>query len=197
MTSLRKIHGRSMLLILLSSALLWWGCPSEGTQVKTGGSGSTGGAGGSSKFSEIKDGETAPTFSLKDLGGRSHTLAQYKGKVVLVNFWATWCEPCKKEFPHFQGFLDKYRKKGFEILAISIDEGRSVSQVGPTVRRLGYNFTTLLDTEGRVVGQFNPKRHCPYSVLVDRKGMIRMRHEGYNPGDEAALEKLIVRLIKE
>ncbi|TNE44243.1 MAG: redoxin domain-containing protein [Deltaproteobacteria bacterium] len=195
MTSLGTRHGRCTLLVLLCGAFLWWGCPSEGGQVKTGPF--SGSASGASKMSEIKDGETAPSFSLKDLGGRSHSLSQYKGKVVLVNFWATWCEPCKKEFPHFQGFLDKYRKQGFEILAISIDEGRSVSAVGPTVRRLGYNFTTLLDTEGRVVGQFNPKRHCPYSALVDRKGRIRLRHEGYNPGDEVPLEKLIVRLLQE
>lgn len=177
-------------MILLCSSLVWWGCPSEGTQVRT----ST-----SSEASKLEDvqGETPPEFSLKDLEGQTHTLRQYRNKVVLVNFWATWCEPCKKEFPHFQAFLDKYRTKGFEILAISTDEGRTVSAVGPTVRRLGYTFTVLLDIDGQVLGQFSPKRNCPYSVLIDRQGKIRMRHQGYNPGDEVALEKKMQSLLQE
>lgn len=166
------------------------GCPSDTTNIRTGGKK------GSSKFQEVK-GVSAPSFSLRDLKGRTHSLSQYKNKVVLLNFWATWCEPCKKEFPHFQRFSNNYSKQGLKVLAVSIDEGRSAANVGPTIYRYGYRFTVLLDKEGRVVNLYNPKQHCPYSVLIDRRGQIRMQHQGYNPGDEQGLEKMIVRLLKE
>lgn len=192
MNRAEQVQWRRIVLFAVLGAFSILACETQQANLKRGGVAS---AAKTSKLQDVK--EVAPTFSLKDLGGRSHSLSNYKGKVVLVNFWATWCEPCKKEFPHFQNFLNKYRGKGFEILAVSIDEGRSVSSVGPTVRRFGYNFTVLLDTEGRVISRFNPKRHCPYSALVDRKGRIRMRHQGYNAGDEVALEKKIVALLKE
>lgn len=195
--SLKRQTG--LFIAVLCSSGLWWGCPSESTQVRTTNTGNASNTSGSSERSKLEDvqGEAPPEFSLKDLEGQSHSLDRYRNKVVLVNFWATWCEPCKKEFPHFQSFLDKYQKQGFEVLAISTDEGRTVSAVGPTVRRLGYSFTVLLDLEGRVLRKFSPKGNCPYSVLLDRQGKIRMRHEGYNPGDETALEKKVQLLLRE
>lgn len=178
-------------VLLLAGVIGLMGCPLTGTQTKTN---NTTGA-----KSQMKDvtGETAPGFTLQDLRGQTHSLAQYKGKVVLLNFWATWCGPCKKEFPHFQRFLNSYKSKGFQILAVSVDDARQKSEVGPTIYRYGYNFTVLLDAEKRVVSLYNPKVHCPYSVLIGKKGQIRWRHQGYHPGDEVAMERKIVSLIKE
>lgn len=142
-------------------------------------------------------GQMAPAFELNDLDDNSHTLAQYKGKVVIVNFWATWCGPCKKEFPHLDRILKTHKEKGLVILAISTDEASSASQIGPMVSRYGYQFTVLHDKDGSVISLYNPKKHCPYTVVVDRKGQIRMSHQGYTPGDEKPLEKRVIDLLKE
>lgn len=179
-------------IALLAGTMGLMGCPITGNQVKTGGQ-----TGGSKSAMKDVSGETAPDFTLQDLKGQSHSLSQYKGKVVLLNFWATWCGPCKKEFPHFQRFLKKYEAKGFKILAVSIDDARQKSEVGPTVYRYGYSFTVLHDAEKRVVSLFNPKHRAPYSVLVGKKGQIRWRHEGYHPGDEVTMEKKIASLLQE
>jgi peroxiredoxin len=142
-------------------------------------------------------GDQAPAFMLRDIKGQTHTLAQHRNKVILLNFWATWCVPCLKEFPHLQRLYEQYRARGFEILAVSIDEARTRAAVGPTIYRYGYTFTVLIDEEDRVTGLFNPKRHSPYTILIDRHGNIRMRHQGYNPGDERSLETQIIALLNE
>lgn len=190
---MKRIHSVRVCVaftFLLGSGVLL-GCPTTGSTVR----GQTT-AQSASKMQDVK-GETAPDFTLQDLKGRTHSLSQYKGKVVLLNFWATWCEPCKKEFPHFERFLKTYKPKGLSVLAVSIDDARAKSEVGPTIYRYGYTFTVLLDSEKRVVGLYNPKHHSPYSVLIDRKGQIRKRHQGYQAGDENALEQEIKKLLKE
>ena len=103
-----------------------------------------------SQWKTVK-GVAASNFRLRDINDRSHNLKQYKGKVVLLNFWATWCAPCLKEFPHVQKLHERYKNQGLKVLAVSVDEGNSVSQVKPMIYRYGYNFSVLLDTEGRVV----------------------------------------------
>lgn len=193
-TRLKPTHpGLLFLLCLICFALS--GCPSKTTQVKTDKQTTTAQKPKTSKWS-IVEGTEAPAFTLRDIRGRSHELKKYRGSVILLNFWATWCRPCLKEFPHFQKLQDRYKSKGLKILAVSIDEGNSVSQVAPMIYRYGYNFTVLLDTEGRVVTSYNPKRHCPYTALIDRKGQLRLTHQGYNPGDEKDLAKHIRRLLR-
>jgi len=197
-----------------ASFLLWWvwmmllvaGCPASGGQVKTLGKNPAtkkvaqkAPKKATKKTSKWKAlaGQPAPDFSLRDLRKRRHTLRQYRGKVILLNFWATWCAPCKKEFPHFDALLKKYKKKGLVILAANGDEAGSLSQVGPMIYRYGYRFTVLLDTESRVISLYNPKRHRPFTALIDRQGQLRMTHQGYIPGDEVALEKHIQTLLNE
>ncbi|MCB9639119.1 MAG: TlpA family protein disulfide reductase [Myxococcales bacterium] len=149
-----------------------------------------------SKFVE-QNAAPAPDFQLRDLRGDTHQLKDFRGKVVLLNFWATWCSPCLKELQHFQKMYEVHKKEGLEIVAVSVDEAQTVAQVGPLINRYGYNFRVLLDTEGRVVTQFNPNRHNPFSVLIDRKGNMRMNHQGYTPGDEIEMEKIVKQLLQE
>lgn len=181
-------------LVLCVALLVGPGCTTTGTSTTGGTKDSQASA---AARMQMVQGGPAPAFSLPDLKGQSHSLSQYKGKVILLNFWATWCEPCKKEFPHFQRFHQQYGSKGLQILAVSVDDARAKGEVGPTIYRYGYQFDVLLDSEKRVVGLFNPKQHCPYSVVIDRKGDIRWRHQGYHPGDEKTMEQVILTFLKE
>ena len=140
-------------------------------------------------------GETAPEFSLRDINGKEVSLSSYKGKVVLVNFWATWCGPCKLEMPHLDKMDREFEEKGFEVISISTDDARAASKVKPLIKRGGYGFTVLLDKDTSVVSQYNPAKTLPYNVLIDRSGGIHKVFQGYNPGDEVELRKEVEALL--
>lgn len=139
--------------------------------------------------------QAAPDFTLTDLDGRTVRLSDHRGKVVVINFWATWCVPCAAELPHLQRLYAKYRDQGLEILAISMDGPESVAAVGPQVRQYGLTFPVLLDEETRVVGVYNPKRTAPFTAIVGRDGAVATTREGYSAGDEVALEAELAALL--
>ncbi len=140
-------------------------------------------------------GEAAPDFSLRDINGKEVSLSSHKGKVVLVNFWATWCGPCKLEMPHLDKMDRELESKGFEVLSVSTDDARASSKVKPLVKRGGYGFTVLLDKDTTVVSQYNPAKTLPYNVLIDRGGNIHKVYQGYNPGDEVELRHDVEALL--
>jgi len=140
-------------------------------------------------------GEPAPDFSLRDINGKEVSLSSQKGKVVLVNFWATWCGPCKLEMPHLDKMDRELEAKGFEVISISTDDARAASKVKPLIKRGGYGFTVLLDKDTSVVSQYNPAKTLPYNVLIDREGNIHKVFQGYNPGDEVELRHEIEALL--
>ncbi len=140
-------------------------------------------------------GEPAPEFSLRDINGQEVALSSFKGKVVLVNFWATWCGPCKLEMPHLDKMDRDLESKGFEVISISTDDARAASKVKPLIKRGGYGFTVLLDKETKVVSQYNPAKTLPYNVLIDRSGNIHKVFQGYNPGDEVELRHEVEALL--
>ena len=142
-------------------------------------------------------GEVAPNFTLRDINNQNVSLADQKGKVVLLNFWATWCQPCRAEHSKLELMYKELKPKGLEILAVSADDARSSSQVKPMVVRAGISFPVLLDPATSVVSQYNPAKALPYNVIIDRAGKIRQVHQGYNPGDEVALHDEIVALLAE
>ncbi|MDQ7082775.1 MAG: TlpA disulfide reductase family protein [Aquificota bacterium] len=113
-------------------------------------------------------GKEAPDFRLKDLSGKEVSLSDFRGKVVLVNFWATWCPPCKEEIPIFQRVYKKYRDKGFEILAISSDS--SPDPVKKFVKEYGLGFIVLYD-DGSVAQKYGIQG-LPTSFLINREGKI-------------------------
>ncbi|HWM87518.1 MAG TPA: TlpA disulfide reductase family protein [Kofleriaceae bacterium] len=137
----------------------------------------------------------APDFALRDLSGRTVRLSDHRGKVVLVNFWATWCVPCAAELPHLERLYNKYRDQGFVVLAISMDGPESSANVDPHARRYGLTFPVLLDEETRVVATYNPKRTAPFTVMIGRGGEVAGTREGYHAGDEIAVEEDIRALI--
>lgn len=142
-------------------------------------------------------GSGAPDFALRDLGGQTVRLSDHRGKVVLVNFWATWCVPCAAELPHLERLYNKYREQGFVVLAISMDGPETSANVDPHARRHGLTFPVLLDEETRVTGTYNPKRTAPFTVMIGRDGEVARTREGYHAGDEIAVEADIQSLIGE
>jgi peroxiredoxin len=115
-------------------------------------------------------GSPAPDFSLEDTAGRTVTLGDYRGKVVLINFWATWCLPCRAEMPELESIYRARRGDGFEVVAIDLQE--SDAEVQPFMEELGLTFPALLDRDGFVSRAYRA-RALPSSFLVDRQGTIR------------------------
>lgn len=115
-------------------------------------------------------GTTAEDFQLTDLAGKRQSLSQYRGKVVLVNFWATWCKPCTTEMPAMQAMYDKLQDKGFVVLAVN--ELEDEAKVREHIQQHGHTFPVLLDSDNKVANQFGVFG-LPVSVFIDEKGVVR------------------------
>ena len=137
----------------------------------------------------------APDFALRSLEGQTVHLSDYVGKVVVLDFWATWCTPCLAEIPHLQALYEAHEKEGLVILGLSIDGPETLSNVAPMVRRYALTFPILLDDETRVLAQYNPARDAPFAVIIDRAGKVVERRTGYQTGDEKSLEARLVELL--
>jgi peroxiredoxin len=138
---------------------------------------------------------TPPDFELETLSGATERLGDHLGKeVVLVDFWATFCEPCLASMPHLDALYRKYKDSGFVVLGVSIDGPDSIAQVRSEVGKLGVTFPILLDQETRVVGLYNPKTSAPYSVLIGRDGRILAKREGYAVGSNALEADIVAAL---
>lgn len=115
-------------------------------------------------------GTPAEDFRLVDLEGKQQSLSQYRGKVVLVNFWATWCKPCTTEMPAMQATYDKLREKGFVVLAIN--ELEDDAKVREHIKQYGHTFPVLMDRDNKVANQFGVFG-LPVSVFIDEKGVVQ------------------------
>jgi peroxiredoxin len=136
----------------------------------------------------------APDFTLRGADGRNLRLAEQRGQVVLVNFWASWCGPCKQEMPQLNRLYDKYRSAGFVMLGVNIDDDARVGASAAV--RWGVKFPVLLDSEKTVSRQYD-MGSMPATVLIDRDGRVRYLHRGYREGVEEAYERQIRELVKE
>ncbi len=115
-------------------------------------------------------GTPADEFRLTDLDGKTHNLSQYRGKIVLVNFWATWCKPCTTEMPAMQASFDKLRDKGFVVLAIN--ELEDDDKVQAHIKQYGHTFPVLMDRDNKVANQFGVFG-LPVSVFIDQQGRVQ------------------------
>jgi peroxiredoxin len=139
------------------------------------------------------DGGGVADFTLKDVHGKSHSLSEHLGsKVILLSFWATWCEPCKKEMVQLEELFTAHKDRGLMILSISMDEPETQGDARTYATQRRFTFPVLLDTESQVTGQFNPRRAAPYNLVIDRRRRIAWTHEGYVPGDEKTLEQAVL-----
>jgi len=140
-------------------------------------------------------GPKAPDFSLRTLEGKRVRLSDYEGKVVLLSFWATWCAPCKQELPILQRLLDKYEKDGLAVLAINIDDPKTVAEVRRFVADRKLKMPVPLDGDSKVLGRFNPRHSLPFLQAIDREGRRAFHHTGFTSGTEKQLEEQILALL--
>jgi peroxiredoxin len=172
----------------LAIAVVWAACAGCGGAAAT----------GAASDAPSKSDATPPDFQLDSLTGEPVRLSDHLGKnVVLVDFWATFCEPCLASMPHLDALYNKYKDQGFVVLGVSIDGPDSIALVRNEVQKHRVSFPILLDQETRVVALYNPKTSAPYSVLIGKNGRVRQKREGYTTGSAAALEADIVAALKE
>ncbi|HET9955034.1 MAG TPA: TlpA disulfide reductase family protein [Polyangiaceae bacterium] len=139
---------------------------------------------------QVGPAQAPPDFELRALDGSSVRLSDYLGKqVVLIDFWATYCEPCLRAMPTLDALYRKHRARGFVVLGVAIDPADSISEVRADVQKLGVSFPVLLDQDTRVVAAYNPKTSAPFSVLIGRDGRILRKKEGYSSDSGANLER--------
>jgi len=138
---------------------------------------------------------SGPDFRLRSLSGDLVRLSDLRGKVVLIAFWATWCEPCQMELAQLGPLWEELRPRGFELLGVSVDTADREAEVRRIARRSQYRFPVLLDQTSEVTDRFQPTMELPFSVLIARDGRIAARHQGYRPGDEALLHREIQALL--
>jgi peroxiredoxin len=144
----------------------------------------------------VAAGSAASDFSARDAEGKTVKLSEHLGKdVILLNFCATWCEPCVAEFPHLRRMYEANKAKGFLVLAIAMDGPETVANVPAFARRNQLNFPMLTDEDSRIASLYNPKKSAPLSVLIDKGGKIVAIREGYNPGDEEFLAKDVAKAL--
>ena len=138
--------------------------------------------------------EQAPDFTLKSLDGQNLRLEEYRGQVVLINFWASWCGPCRQEMPILDQLHKRYEDTGFAVLGVNV-EGE-IAPAQKIVDKTNVTFPVLID-EGQSVSQMYDLEAMPSTVVVDRNGVIRYVHMGYKPGDEAKYVEIVKQLIRE
>lgn len=141
--------------------------------------------------SSDNSGQAAPAFTLDTIDGQQVSLADYKGKVVLIDFWSTTCKPCLQEMPELVEIYKARKDKGFEILAIATDPPETVANVRPVAKNHGMIFPVLLDEESEVMDLYNPKGTLPFTLIVNRSGNIVLKRASYTPGDVESAKKLV------
>lgn len=138
--------------------------------------------------------DAAPDFTLKSSTGENVRLAEQRGQVVMLNFWASWCGPCRQEMPLLDGISKKYGKMGFVLYGVNVEEDNTAAK--KMLKDLGVSFPVLFDTESKLSGLYNVEA-MPTSVIIDKKGNIRYIDRGYKAGDENKYKEQIMELIRE
>ncbi len=138
--------------------------------------------------------QAAPDFTLKSLNGSNLRLKEQRGQVVLINFWASWCGPCRQEMPLLEKIHQRYRDAGFAVWGVNV-EGE-VAPAADVAKQTKVTFPVLID-EGQKVSELYDLEAMPSTVVVDRDGTVRYIHRGYKPGDEAKYLEVIKKLIRE
>jgi peroxiredoxin len=134
----------------------------------------------------------APEFSLQDLQGNSLSLSSYKGKVLVLNFWATWCPPCRREIPDFIEAYKDFKDKGLEILGVSVDD-LSAEVLRDWTQKAGMNYPVALAT-AKIIADYQPGEFIPATIVIDPRGRIRYRQSSLM--DKETLLRLFEKFSK-
>ena len=139
-------------------------------------------------------GQAAPDFALKSSTGENLRLSEYRGDVVMINFWATWCGPCRQEMPLLDELYSRYQRVGFSLLGVNIDDDSRKAM--NMVSELGVSFPVLFDNRKEVSKMYEVDA-MPVTVILDREGTVRHVHQGYKPGYEVKYLDQIRSLLRE
>lgn len=136
----------------------------------------------------------APDFTLKSRSGKNIKLSELRGQVVMLNFWASWCGPCRQEMPLLEGLYKKYHALGFVLLGVNVEQDSNNAIA--YLRDISVSFPVLYDNQNKVSKAYNISA-MPSTIMVDRDGKLRFLHQGYKPGYEKEYESQIKKLIRE
>jgi peroxiredoxin len=139
-------------------------------------------------------GAPAPQFTLTARSGADVSLGQYKGQVVMLNFWASWCGPCRQEMPLLDSIYTKYKRMGFTLIGVNVEpDSKSAND---WLKQTPVSFPILYDKESKVSKMYDVEG-MPSTVIIDRAGKVRVLHRGYKPGDENEYLDSIRTLVRE
>ena len=150
-----------------------------------------------SSFAQAKDiplTGKASDFTLPSNQGKPLKLSDFRGDVVMLNFWASWCGPCRQEMPILDDLQKRFKKIGFTVLGVNIDE--DVSDAKGLLKEISVSFPVVFDSKSKVSETYQLDS-MPTTVMIDRKGNKRFLHRGYKPGFEVDYEKQIRSLLRE
>jgi peroxiredoxin len=136
----------------------------------------------------------APAFSLPARGGSTIDLSQFKGQVVMINFWASWCVPCRQEMPLLETIYKKYKPLGFTLIGVNVEPDQKDAE--SFLKQTPVSFPVLFDAKSQVSGLYNVQV-MPTTVFIDRKGNVRLVHQSYQPGAENLYLDQIRTLLRE
>ena len=149
---------------------------------------------GSTSALAVEVNADAPDFTLEALSGGNLRLQEHRGEVVLINFWASWCGPCRQEMPILDRIHQRYQDAGFSVLGVNVEGKRKPAE--KIAKKSKVTFPVLIDA-GQEVSKAYELEAMPTTVVVDRNGTVRYIHRGYTPGDEAKYLDVVKKLIAE
>lgn len=136
----------------------------------------------------------APDFTLKSRSGENIKLSELRGQVVMINFWASWCGPCRQEMPILDQLYQRYEPMGFTLLGVNVEEDSAAAE--KVLREIPVSFPVLYDSKNQVSENYQV-RAMPSTFLIDRDGKVRYLHKGYKPGYEDEYQQQVRELIRE
>ncbi len=139
-------------------------------------------------------GGPAPQFTLAARSGANVSLGQYKGQVVMLNFWASWCGPCRQEMPLLESIYKQYHRMGFTLIGVNVEPDSNAAN--QWLKETPVSFPILYDKESKVSKMYDVEG-MPSTVIIDRKGKVRLLHRGYKPGDENGYLDSVRKLVRE
>lgn len=142
----------------------------------------------------LQTGVIAPDFTLKSASGSNLRLHEFRGDVIVLNFWGSWCGPCAQELPLLQDLHERYESQGLRVIGINLDNDENAAR--NVLRRLDVEFPTLFDSRKSVSGLYEPD-DVPHTYLIDRDGTIRFTFKSYKAGQEKKYEDHIKQLLAE
>ncbi len=146
------------------------------------------------KVAALDIGQSAPDFTLKSIQGKNLNLAEQRGQIIVINFWASWCGPCRKEMPILQTFHNKYKNLGVSVWGVNVEQENQAGQ--DFLADLNLSFPIFFDSSNTISADYQVEA-MPTTVIVDRSGKVRYVFRGYKNGYEKKYAKAIKTLIRE